>query len=88
MLNVGPGGNDGADNHQTEREQGHSSHGAAEPQDLTVGDEDDGQVLENGVHGDRKKLEGLGAGIDHANEEESDREPCQAVHVRSLFQSR
>jgi len=76
VFDVSPGGNEGAENHETEREQGHSSHGAAKPQDLTVGDKDDGQVLEDSVYWNGKELERLGAGINHANKEESDREPC------------
>lgn len=76
MLNVGPSRNDGAEDHQSEGEQGHGGDGAAEPEHLTVGDQDDGQVLEDGVDGNREVFERPGTGVDHADEEESNGEPC------------
>ena len=75
VLDVGPSGNDRTEDHQTKGEQGHASDRAAKPEDLTVRDEDDGQVLEDGIHGDRKELEGLGAGVDHADQQKSNGEP-------------
>jgi hypothetical protein len=77
VLNVGPSGDDGAENHQTEGEEGHVGDGATEPEDLTIGDQDNGQVLEDGIDGDGEELEGLGAGVDHADQQESDGEPYQ-----------
>lgn len=77
MLNVGPRGNDGAENHQTEGEEGHVGDGATKPEDLTVGDQNDGQVLEDGIDGDGQELEGLGAGVDHADQQKGNREPYQ-----------
>ena len=75
-LDIGPSSNDGTEDHQTEGEQSHGGDAAAEPEDLTVGDDNDGQVLEDGVHGNGEELERLGAGIDHAHEQQRDREPC------------
>jgi hypothetical protein len=74
-LNISPGSNDGAEHHQTEREKGQGSDAAAEPENFAVGDHDDGQVLEDGVDGNREVLQRLGASVDHANEEQRDREP-------------
>lgn len=75
MLDVGPGGNDGAENHQTEGEEGHVGDGATEPEDLTIRNQNDGQVLEDGVDGDGEELEGLGAGVDHADQQKRNGEP-------------
>ncbi len=36
--------------HETERNERERRDGTAEPQHLAVGDQDDGQVLEDGVH--------------------------------------
>jgi hypothetical protein len=77
MLNVGPGGDNGAENHQAEGKESHVGDGATEPEDLTIGDEDDGQVLEDGVDGDGEELESLGAGVDHADQQKGNREPYQ-----------
>ena len=78
-LDIGPSSNDGTEDHQAERKQGHGGDAAAEPEDLTISDNNDGQVLEDGVHGDGEELERLGAGIDHAHEQQRDREPCFAA---------
>jgi len=75
VLDVCPRGNDGRENHETKGEEGDSSDVAAEPQNLAVCDQDDGQVLENGVDGNGQVLQGLGRGVDHADEEERDGEP-------------
>ena len=72
---VGPCGNNGAEDHETEAEQGHAGDGAAEPEHLAVGDEDDCHVLEDGVNGNAKVLKRLAAGVDHANEQQGDGEP-------------
>ena len=77
MLNVCPSCNDGAEDHQTEGEESHGCNGATKPEHLTVRDQDDGQVLEDGVDGDREELERPGTCVDHTDEEESNREPCQ-----------
>lgn len=74
-ADIRPGGHDTRDHHETEGEQGHGTDGAAEPQHLAVGDQDDCQVLENGVDGDAEELEGLGRGVDHGDEQQRDGEP-------------
>jgi hypothetical protein len=76
MLDICPGCDNGAENHQTEREEGHGGDGATEPQHLSVCDENDSQVLEDGVDGNREKLERPSARVDHADEEKGDGEPC------------
>jgi hypothetical protein len=76
VLDICPCSDEGRENHETKGEEGGSGDTAAEPQNLTVGDQDDGQVLENGVDGDGEVLQGLGRRVDHANEEERDGEPC------------
>lgn len=75
MLNVRPSSNHAAQDHETKTQQGHTRDGAAEPQHLAVGDQDDGQVFKDGVDRDAEKLEGFGGSVDHADEEEGDREP-------------
>ncbi len=67
VLDICPGGDDGAENHEAEGEEGHSRNGAAEPEDFAVGDQDDGQVLEDGVDGNGEELKGFGTGVDHAD---------------------
>lgn len=52
MLDISPGSNERAENHQTEREQSEVSDGATEPENLSIGDQDNGQVLEDSVDGD------------------------------------
>lgn len=42
--------------HECEGHEGEGRHGASEPEDLAVGDQDDGQVLEDGVDGNREVL--------------------------------
>lgn len=67
MLDVGPCGDDGAQNHESKREQGEAGDRTPEPQYLAVSNEDNGQVLEDSVHRDGEVLKRLGAGIDHAD---------------------
>lgn len=52
MLDISPGSNERAENHETEREQGEVSDGATEPENLSIGDQDNGQVLEDSIDGD------------------------------------
>jgi hypothetical protein len=72
---VSPCRNDGAEDHKAEAQQGHACDGSAEPQHLAVCDQDDGQVLEDGVDGDAQELQRLAAGVDHADQQEGDGEP-------------
>lgn len=74
-ADVRPRGNDTRHHHETEREQRHGADRAAKPQHLAVGDQDDCQVLEDGVDGDAEELEGLGRGVDHGDEQQRDGEP-------------
>jgi hypothetical protein len=76
VLDVCPCSDQRRENHEAKGEESGSGDAAAEPQNLTVGDEDDGQVLEDGVDGDGEVLQGLGRGVDHADEKEGDGEPC------------
>lgn len=69
MLDIGPRGDERTEDHETEREKGESRDGATEPQDFSIGNQDDGQVLEDGVHRNGEILKRLGAGVDHANQE-------------------
>ena len=52
-VGVAVGGDDGREHHEDEGAERHRGHLAAEPQDLAVGDQDDGQVLEDGVDRNR-----------------------------------
>lgn len=86
MLDVCPSCNNGAENHEAEREEGHSRDTAAsKPQHLSVGGDNNGHVLEDSVDRDRKVLEGLGSGIDQCNEEQRDREPFSAISIASIL---
>jgi hypothetical protein len=76
MLDVSPSRNDGAHDHETEGEKRHGCDGASEPEHLSICDQDDCQVLEDGVDRDGEELEGPCARVDHADEEEGDGEPC------------
>ena len=75
MLDVGPGSDDRAQHDQTKREKCQTRHGAAKPKHLAVCGDDDGQVLEDGIHGNGEKLYGLAAGVDHSNKKERDGKP-------------
>jgi len=88
VLDVCPCGNDGAQDHQSEGEKCHRCHCATEPKDLSVCDQDDGQVLEDGVDGNREEFHRPCARVDHADEEERNREPCgESVVVSVRFPS-
>jgi hypothetical protein len=84
VLDICPGRNDGAEDHQAKREESHRCDGASEPKHLAVCDQDDGQVLEDGVDGDREELERPCARVDHADEQEGDGKPwcCQSSYSR------
>ena len=88
VLDVGPRGDDGAEDHEAEGEERHGGHRAAEPEHLAIRDEDDGQVLEDGVDGDGQEFERPGAGVDHADEEERDGEPYFANCQFSPFSAK
>lgn len=75
MFDVGPGGDNRTKHHQAKREKRKTGHRATEPQHFSVGNEDDGQVLENGVDRDRQELERLRTGVNHTDQEQSDRKP-------------
>lgn len=66
---------DGGEDHQEERTQNHVGDLSTEPQDLTVSDQDDGQVLEDSVDRDRQALQSSGASVDHGNKHKNDRHP-------------
>lgn len=72
-------GNDGGQNHQEEGTQGHWGHRSSKEQNLTVCNEDDGQVLEHGVHWDGQELQGLRTGVDHQHEQNRDRSPVLSI---------
>lgn len=81
MFYIGPCGDDGAEHHQTKGEKGKTRHRTTEPQHLSVRNEDDSQVLEDGVNGDREELKRLGTGVDHTNQKQSNREPYITGHM-------
>lgn len=65
MLNIGPSRDHTRQNHQPKREQSHPGDRAAKPKDLTVCDEDDGHVFEDGVDWNGEVLDRFGTGVDH-----------------------
>lgn len=75
VLDISPGSNDRAENHESEGEEGRWSDAAAKPENLSICDNDDGQVLEDGVNWDRQELKSLGAGVDHSDKKKGDWEP-------------
>lgn len=75
MLNICPSCNDRAEHHEAEGEKRHASDGATEPEDLSIGDQDNCQVLEYSIDWNREELKSFGAGIDHDNEGEGHGEP-------------
>lgn len=76
VLNVCPGRDDGAEDHQSERKERHWRDSTTEPENLSVCDQNDGKVLENGVDGNREELEGPGTRVDHTDEKKRDGKPC------------
>jgi hypothetical protein len=92
-LDIRPGGDDRAEHHEAEREKRERADAAAEPEYFSVGDDNDGKVLEDGVDWHRQKLERLCACVDHGDEEDRDRKPYDrrsaAAHMaRRSFRSR
>ena len=76
MLNIGPSSNNGTGDHQSERKQSETCNSrTAKPEDFPISDQNDGQVIEDGVDGNREELQGLGAGEDHSDKEKSNGEP-------------
>lgn len=75
VVCISPGSHDRTQDHKPEGKEGEGSNAASKPQNFAIGNDNDGQILENGVHGNREILEGLGACVDHADEEEGDGEP-------------
>lgn len=75
VLDISPSGDERAENHQAEGEEGQVGDRATKPEDLSVGNQDDGQVLEDRVDGDGEELKSLGSGVDHADQEQRDGEP-------------
>lgn len=74
-TDVRPGTDHGTQHHESKRQERQTSHCAAEPEDLAIRNEDDGQVLEDCVGWDGDVLQGLGGGEDHEDEETGDRGP-------------
>lgn len=75
-LDISPSSDNGAEDHQTKREQDDRGNSATEPKDFTVRNNDNGQVLEDGEDGNREELKGLASGVNHARKKERDGEPC------------
>lgn len=50
-ADIGPSSNDGREDHETEREQGHAGDGTSEPENFSIGNQDDCKILEDGVDG-------------------------------------
>ena len=80
VLNVCPCRNDGAEHHEAKGEKGHASDGTTEPQDFAVSDQDDGQIFEDSVDGDREELKSFGAGVYHDNESQGYGKPLEVVN--------
>jgi hypothetical protein len=70
VRDICPRSDDRAKDHQAEAQQSHVGDGAAEPEHLAICDQDNGQVLEDGVYGNAEELKRLAAGVDHSNEKE------------------
>lgn len=69
--------------HENEGHKRERRHAPAKPDDLSIRDEDDRQVLEDSVHWDAEELQALGAGVDDEHEHEADREPhLRVLHVK------
>ena len=75
VLNICPGCDHRAKYHEAEGEKRHAGNGATEPEDFTIGDQNDCQVLEDGIDRDREKLESFGTGINHNDESERHGKP-------------
>ena len=67
VCDISPCGNDAAEYHEAKREERHASDLTPKPEDFTVGNENNGQVLEDGVNGNGQKLDGPCTSVDHAD---------------------
>ena len=85
MLDVSPRCNDRARNHQSEGEECHGGNGTPKPENLSICDQDSRQILEDGINGNGKVLQGLGAGVDHADKKEGDGKPYTRISILHLF---
>lgn len=79
VRDIGPRSDDRAENHQAEAQQGHAGDGATEPEHFTVCDKNNCQVLKDGVDRDAEELQCFAASVDHADEQERDREPLACL---------
>lgn len=75
-LDISPGSDDGAENHETKGKENDGGDAATKPENFTISDNNDGQVLEDGEDGNRKELESLSGGVDHTSKQSGNREPC------------
>lgn len=67
VLDIGPGSDDGAQDDEAEGKECKTGHRATEPEDLAIGRDDNGQVLEDGVNRNGEKLDCFAASIDHTD---------------------
>lgn len=79
MRNISPGSDDTTGNHESKGEESHSTNRSSKPQHLAVCDEDNGQVLEDGVYGNAEELQRFDRSVDHANEEKRDGKPLAGL---------
>lgn len=79
MLNIRPSSNDRAENHKSEGKKGRGCDASSEPQNFSVCNDNDGQILEDCVDWDGKELERFSTGIDHTNEEKGNGKPCEVI---------
>lgn len=70
VLDVCPSCDHRTENHEAEGEKRNAGHGAAKPENLAVGNQNDGEIFEDGVDRDREELESFGAGVNHDDESE------------------
>lgn len=77
-------GKNRGEDHQQKGAQGHCGDLTAKPQNFTVGNQNDGQVLEDGVNWNRQVHQSLRGGVDHSNEKKSNRKPLLGLILVEL----
>src|SRR2546421_10074083 len=87
MLDACPRRDDGTQADESKGEKSQWCDRAAEPKNLAVCDQDNRQILEDGVDGNRQIFESFCTGIDHSDEEYGYWEPCQQRQSLCLLSS-
>lgn len=84
---IGPSSDDRRKNNKEERKEGHGADRTAKPDNLTVGNENDGNILEDGEDRNRKELHGLGSGVNHQDQKNRNWQPSLGLSIVEITEA-